>query len=511
MTTDLEGPRIRELPIQQTSAVVLARWLYVLRGIAAVGGAIVMAVVLAEFDSVAARFSADVGGDSLRLAFGIDLVTCIGLVVVSALVVLGLRRMARPVRLLAALVELVLLAIVILNIAILGQALIILAALPPVTILWTLFGNAESRKAYRALRGGYRPVSVVELAARAEAKAAAGEQDVIYEVRNLVKHFPVGGNAISGSAAVVQAVSDVTFQIRRGETLGIVGESGCGKTTLGRLLVKLIEPTAGQLIFEGHDLSTVWATEMKRYRAKMQIIFQDPYASLNPRLPIGDIIGEGLYNFGIKRSADRERIVADTLDRVGLRKYYINRYPHEFSGGQRQRIGIARALVLRPSFIVADEPVSALDVSIQSQVLNLLKDLQDEFKLTFVFISHNLQVVEHVSDRVGVMYLGKLVELAPARDVYKGPKHPYSQALLSAVPIPDPTLRRERILLAGDVPSPINPPSGCRFHTRCPIAQEICSQQEPAFEPKGGNPSHLAACHFSDTEQAEELAAKVAV
>jgi oligopeptide/dipeptide ABC transporter ATP-binding protein len=249
---------------------------------------------------------------------------------------------------------------------------------------------------------------------------------------------------------------------------------------------------------------------MKRLRGEMQIIFQDPYASLNPRLPVGDIIGEGLYNMGVRDRDERERRVSDMLERVGLRKYYINRYPHEFSGGQRQRIGIARALVLHPRFVVADEPVSALDVSIQSQVLNLLKDLQEEFGLTYLFISHNLQVVQHVSDRVGVMYLGKLVELAPAADLYRAPKHPYTQALLSAIPLPDPRRRRDRILLRGDVPSPINPPAGCRFHTRCPIAQPVCREIEPAFEPKG-DPSHLAACHYSGTTQAEELARKVAI
>jgi peptide/nickel transport system ATP-binding protein/oligopeptide transport system ATP-binding protein len=333
----------------------------------------------------------------------------------------------------------------------------------------------------------------------------------LFEVRNLVKNFPVKGNAVTGSGDVVQAVSDVSFTILEGETLGIVGESGCGKTTMGRLLIRLIEATSGSLVYRGVDLRALDYKDLKAYRAKMQIIFQDPYASLNPRLPVGDIIGEGLYNFGVRHSADRERIVSQTLERVGLRRYYINRYPHEFSGGQRQRIGIARALVLQPEFVVADEPVSALDVSIQSQVLNLLKDLQEEFGLTYIFISHNLSVVEHISDRVGVMYLGKLVELAPADELYRNPRHPYTQALLSAVPIPDPTLRRERLLLKGDVPSPINPPSGCRFHTRCPLAQQICTDQEPIFEPKDRKPNHLAACHFSDTKAVAEIAAKVAL
>ena len=338
--------------------------------------------------------------------------------------------------------------------------------------------------------------------------AGAPDTDVIYSVRNLVKHFPVGTGLVN--RPIVRAVDDVSFEIRRGETIGLVGESGCGKTTTGRLLLRLIEATSGSLIFEGEDIRALALRDLKRFRADMQIIFQDPYASLNPALPIGDIIGEGLYNFGVRSSAQREKIVAEMLDRVGLRKYYVNRYPHEFSGGQRQRIGIARALVLKPKFIVADEPVSALDVSIQSQVLNLLKDLQDEFHLTYLFISHNLQVVEHVSDRVGVMYLGKLVEMAPAAELYRNPRHPYTQALLSAIPIADPTLRRERLLLQGDVPSPINPPSACRFHTRCPLAQQICSEVEPVFEPKGGDPAHLAACHFSETTAAE-LAEKVAI
>ncbi|MFN2451508.1 MAG: ABC transporter ATP-binding protein [Candidatus Dormibacteria bacterium] len=335
--------------------------------------------------------------------------------------------------------------------------------------------------------------------------------DVLYEIRELRKHYPVKGGFLGNTVAEVQAVTDVSLTIRRGETLGLVGESGCGKTTMGRLLLRLIEPTAGQLLYEGRDLRSLPYEEMKQLRSKMSIIFQDPYASLNPRLPIGDIIGEGLYNAGMRNAAQRETRVADMLERVGLRKYYINRYPHEFSGGQRQRIGIARALVTEPTFVVADEPVSALDVSIQSQVLNLLKDLQDEFKLTLVFISHNLQVVQHVSDRVGVMYLGKLVELAPAHELYARPKHPYTQALLSAIPMPDPTRRRERILIRGDVPSAINPPTGCRFHTRCPLAQEICAREEPLLEPKGGDELHLAACHFSDTAAAEELAARAAV
>ena len=338
------------------------------------------------------------------------------------------------------------------------------------------------------------------------------EAGSMYRVAGLRKLFPIKAGFLRRTVANVNAVDDVSFDIRRRETLGLVGESGCGKTTTGRLLLRLIEPTEGVLSFEGRDITHLPYAEMKRLRGEMQIIFQDPYASLNPRLPVGDIIGEGLYNLGMRNHAEREKRVADMLERVGLRKYYINRYPHEFSGGQRQRSGIARALVLRPKFIVADEPVSALDVSIQSQVLNLLKDLQEEFGLTYLFISQNLQVVQHLSDRIGVMYLGKLVELASALDLYKAPKHHYTQALLSAIPLPDPRRRRDRILLRGDVPSAINPPSGCRFHTRCTLAQQICREVEPVLEHKGGTAGdHLAACHFSDSAEAQELAAKVAI
>ena len=325
----------------------------------------------------------------------------------------------------------------------------------------------------------------------------------LYRVDGLVKHFRV-------RRGVVHAVDGVTLGILPGETLGLVGESGCGKTTLGRLLLRLLEPTAGELVFDGRDFRRLSARELRRVRGSLQMIFQDPYSSLDPRLPIGDIVGEGLRNIGVPR-AEREERVAAMLERVGLRRYHLNRYPHEFSGGQRQRIGIARALVLRPSLVIADEPVSALDVSIQAQVLNLIQDLRIEMSLTVVFISHNLQVVQHVSDRVGVMYLGKVVELARASTIYRDPRHPYTQALLSAVPIADPRLRRERILLRGDVPSALAPPSGCRFRTRCPIAQDICAVEEPALVPHGDDPDQLVACHFAEESSVREMAARVAV
>ena len=325
------------------------------------------------------------------------------------------------------------------------------------------------------------------------APATAGE--TLISVRGLQKYFPVRGGILQRTVAHVKAVDGIDFDIKPGEVLGLVGESGCGKTTTGRLLLRLIEPTAGSVLFEDREVLKMGAHELKALRAEMQIIFQDPYASLNPRLPIGEIIGEGLANHGMHNRREREEAVAEILEKVGLRRYYINRYPHEFSGGQRQRIGLARALVLRPKFIVADEPVSALDVSIQSQVLNLMADLQREFGLTYLFISHNLSVVQHVSDRVAVMYLGRIVELANSVDLYRSPKHPYSQALLSAIPLPNPKERRRRVILTGDVPSPINPPSGCRFHTRCPLAREICSKVDPPLELKASG--HWAACHFA--------------
>ena len=317
-------------------------------------------------------------------------------------------------------------------------------------------------------------------------------QEYLVEVKNLVKYFPVRAGLLQRVVAHVQAVDNVSFAVRKGETLGLVGESGCGKTTVGRSMLRLIEPTSGAVAFDGQDVLELRGKELKAIRRDMQIIFQDPYASLDPRVPIGESVMEGLHIHKIGIPKERFDIMIETLKKVGLEDYHARRYPHEFSGGQRQRIGIARALALRPKFIICDEPVSALDVSIQSQVLNILKDLQKEFGLTYLFIAHNLSVVEHISDRVAVMYLGKIVELTGRDELFKNPLHPYTQALMSAIPIPDPHLKRKRIILKGDVPSPLNPPSGCRFHPRCPIAEQICSQQEPEF--REINPDHWVAC-----------------
>ncbi len=321
----------------------------------------------------------------------------------------------------------------------------------------------------------------------------------LVEVRDLVKHFPIRGGVLARTIGQVQAVDGVSFDIRRGETLGLVGESGCGKTTVGRLLLRLIEPTAGTVRFDGVDLTALKGAALKPYRRRMQIIFQDPYASLDPRTPVGDSIGEGLRIHDLGTPAERRAKVTRMMDMVGLQAYHARRYPHEFSGGQRQRIGIARALVLEPDLVVCDEPVSALDVSIQAQVLNLLKSLQRELGLTYVFVAHNMGVVEHISDRVAVMYLGRVVELADRQDLFRKPEHPYSSALMSAIPVPDPEARRQRVILTGDVPSPVNPPSGCRFHPRCPLRTEfgdpeICAAQLPPLIDLGGD--HLCACHF---------------
>jgi peptide/nickel transport system ATP-binding protein/oligopeptide transport system ATP-binding protein len=322
------------------------------------------------------------------------------------------------------------------------------------------------------------------------------EQPDILVVDKLVKYFPVRSGLLQRVSAWVQAVDKVSFAVKKGETLGMVGESGCGKTTVGRTLLRLVEPTSGSVSFEGKDVLKMNQRELKPLRRDMQIIFQDPYASLNPRMPIGESVMEGLHIHNIGRPKERWEIAINMLKKVGLEEYHARRYPHEFSGGQRQRIGIARALALNPKFIVCDEPVSALDVSIQSQVLNILKDLQSEFGLTYLFIAHNLSVVEHISDRVAVMYLGKMVELTDRDALYREPLHPYTKALLSAIPVPHPNIKRERTILKGDVPSPLNPPKGCRFHTRCPIAVEKCSQDEPVF--KEVRPGHWVACWLAE-------------
>jgi oligopeptide transport system ATP-binding protein len=315
----------------------------------------------------------------------------------------------------------------------------------------------------------------------------------LVRVENLVKHFP------AGFGTTVKAVDGVSFDIRQGETLGLVGESGSGKSTIGRLVAQLLTPTSGKVFFNDVELTRMRGEKLRQQRRQMQIIFQDPFASLDPRMTVGDIIGEPLSNFGVMRGRKLNARVQELLRVVGLNPYFNNRYPHEFSGGQRQRIGIARALALNPKLIICDEAVSALDVSIQAQIVNLLEDLQREFKLTYLFIAHDLSVVRHISDRVMVMYLGKIVEIADSVQTYSTPKHPYTKALLSAIPVPDPKIQRQRRLveLSGEIPSPIRPPSGCRFHTRCPIARlpTPCAEIEPALEEKASN--HLAACHFS--------------
>jgi len=333
----------------------------------------------------------------------------------------------------------------------------------------------------------------------AASSAATQSEDIILEVKNLKMYFPVGSGFLSRKpVGYVKAVDDVSFTVKRGETLGLVGESGCGKTTTGRCILQLYKATAGQVIFDGQDLTSMNTKTMRGMRREMQVIFQDPYSSLNPRMTAGNIIGEPLIVHGlVANKTEYRNKVADLLTNVGLNPYMADRFPHEFSGGQRQRIGVARALSVSPKFIVADEPVSALDVSIQAQIINLLEDLQEQFNLTYLFIAHDLSVVRHISDRVGVMYLGHLVEMAERNEIYRNPIHPYTKALLSAVPIPDPVLdaQRERVLLTGEVPSPLNPPSGCVFHPRCPAANDTCSQYLP--ELREVETDHYSACILS--------------
>ncbi|HZJ08849.1 MAG TPA: oligopeptide/dipeptide ABC transporter ATP-binding protein [Trueperaceae bacterium] len=318
------------------------------------------------------------------------------------------------------------------------------------------------------------------------------DANTLLEVNNLRKYFPIRGGIFSRVVANVKAVEDVSFTVQRGEVVGLVGESGSGKTTVGRSILRLIEPTSGEVKFDGVDIVKVNKSTMREYRKKMQIIFQDPFASLNPRMSVGDIIGEAMTIHNLARGKEREQKVASLLERVGMSPNHMRRYPHEFSGGQRQRIGIARALAVDPEFIVADEPVSALDVSIQAQVVNLLQDLKAELGLTLLVIAHDLGVVEYISDHVIVMYLGRIMEIAPSKELYANPIHPYTEALLSAVPIPDPTIKRDRIILQGDIPSPINPPSGCVFRTRCPIATKECAEVVPPLEEV--SPGHFKAC-----------------
>lgn len=318
----------------------------------------------------------------------------------------------------------------------------------------------------------------------------------LLEVRNLRKTFQVTTGALAGKHLTLKAVDGVSFNLRSGETLGLVGESGCGKSTTGKAILRLLEPDDGEVLFEGQDLLALSPSQMRMRRRDLQMIFQDPYSSLNPRMQVADIVGEPLKIHGLAKGRALRQEVVRLLETVGLSPAHLDRYPHEFSGGQRQRIGIARALAVQPRLIVADEPVSALDLSIQAQVVNLMQDIQQQFELTYLFIAHDLSIIEHISDRVAVMYLGRIVELTPADQLYKNPRHPYSEALLNAVPIPNPHGRKHKRPLTGEIPSPINPPNGCHFHPRCPYARDLCHQLSPELTDQGGG--HLAACHFSD-------------
>lgn len=354
---------------------------------------------------------------------------------------------------------------------------------------------------------GNSPVNLIkETRGAADSGVSREDSNTLLRVENLEMHFPITqGILIQKKIGAVRAVDGISFEVKRGETLGLVGESGCGKSTTGRTILHLSKATGGKIVFQGQDITGLKGEALKKIRRHMTMIFQDPYASLNPRMTVANIISEPLLIHGIGTPKERQDKVNELLELVGLSRYYANRYPHEFSGGQRQRVGIARALAAEPEFIVADEPVSALDVSIQAQVVNLMEDLQNRLGLTYLFVAHDLSVVRHISDRVAVMYLGKIVELANRDEIYERPAHPYTRALLSAVPIPDPKAERQRkrVILAGDVPSPVNPPPACRFHTRCPLAQQICREQEPEFRDMGGG--HFAACHFAEDVSSGKL------
>ncbi|MGL5244707.1 MAG: ABC transporter ATP-binding protein [Sarcina sp.] len=318
--------------------------------------------------------------------------------------------------------------------------------------------------------------------------------ETLLKVEGLKKYFPIKGGIFQRTIGNVKAVDGISFELKKGETLGLVGESGCGKSTTGRTILRLLDKTEGNVIYKGQEIHDLSKKDLRKLRPDMQIVFQDPYSSLNPRMTVGQSIGEAVIQHGLVNKKDARDLIIETMRICGLSDYQIDRYPHEFSGGQRQRIGIARALILNPSFVVADEPVSALDVSIQAQIINLLSELQEKRNLTYLFISHDLGVVEHLSTKVGVMYLGSMVELAPKTEIYKNPLHPYTQALFSAIPIPDPTVKKKRIILTGDIPSPSNPPKGCKFHTRCPYAKDICKEVLPEYKNVGSD--HFVACHL---------------